>query len=171
MRKQKFKIKIFLIIFLVSTLFASTFNVTSSRYYGQTEAEANDVVAIPVLTLTNNAFNYSIPNMLPGHIEEKDFYVRNYEDTNTNEILLSYYFQVNIDSVIPLSVYLSDGNGIDIPLNENKKSTEIVLPYNTQVNTKYHIKVVWDESNNSFEYAGKNAKVHIDLVATQVLEG
>ena len=86
MKKQKLKL---LFIFLTITLFALTFSVTSSRYIGQIKSQANDVVAIPIIDITNPTFEYSLTDLIPGSVKETDFYVRNYNSTNINEVLMN----------------------------------------------------------------------------------
>ncbi len=52
-------------IFLVTILFISTFGLTTSRYMEQAEATGEDVIAVPVLNLTNDSSTYNVTNMLP----------------------------------------------------------------------------------------------------------
>ncbi len=159
------------LIFCISILFLFTFNVTSSRYMGELKGEADDVVAIPVLSLDNPTFNYTLENMLPGDVDESDFYVNNYNEENTNEVLMKYYLTLKVDTEIPVKVTLTSDDGTEITLNEGK-TDEYELPYDQgEVRKKFHIKVDWDKADNSYEYAGKNIKLTVDLEATQVVEG
>ena len=52
-------------IFLVTILFVSTFGLTTSRYTEQAQATGENVIAVPVLNLTNNSSTYNTTNMLP----------------------------------------------------------------------------------------------------------
>ena len=171
--KNKYRLKIttcILLIFSVSILFVFTFNVTSSRYKGELQGEAKDIVAIPIISLDNPTFNYTLEKMLPGDIRESDFYVSNYDEKNTNEVLMKYYLKVTLDSEIPIEVTLTDEEGTVLTLND-KKTEKYELPYDDKMKTKYHIKVEWNEDDNSYEYAGKDISLTIDLIAVQVVDG
>lgn len=171
MKKYRLKKKPFiLLIFCVSILFLFTFNFTSSRYMGQLSGEVDDIVAVPILNLENPIFNNTIENMLPGDIKEADFYVTNYDDEKNNEVLMKYYLNVRLDSEIPIKVILTDENGKELSLNEGK-TDEYEIPYKTKTKVKYHIKLEWDEKDNSYDYASKDIKLMIDLTALQVVEG
>ena len=67
MHKKKYnkkRIRYFcIILIIISTIF--TFNVTSSRYMGEITTD-NEIIALPVLTLSNNNQTYTITDMLPG---------------------------------------------------------------------------------------------------------
>lgn len=161
--------KIFVFVSFVSILFLYTFNYTSSRYLGQVDADKN-VVAVPILDLSNNGTSYELKNILPGYEETKEFEVSNTIDAQVNEILLSYYFQVTIDSEIPLNVKLYNEQGEEIPITEGKTEEE-QMEEGIEVTKKYKITISWDKSKNSYEYAGLPASVKVDLIATQVVEG
>ena len=80
MKKYKLKKKpCILLVFSISILFLFTFNVTSSRYMGKLEGRAEDIVAIPIISLDNPTFTYTNKKMLPGDVDEADFYVSNYD--------------------------------------------------------------------------------------------
>ena len=172
MKRRRLKKKPFiLLVFCIVILFLFTFNVTSSRYMGQLEGEVEDIVAIPIISLDNPTFNYTkgTANMLPGDIDESDFYVTNYDKMNKNEVLMKYYLQIQLDSEIPVQVTLTDEAGTEIVLTSGK-TKEYELPYNTDMKTKYHIKIEWKKEDNSYKYAGKDINLIIDLIATQVIE-
>ena len=160
-----------LIIFLIIVMFIFTFNATSSRYIGQIESKASDVIAIPIIDITNPSFNYELTDVIPGFVSETDFYVRNYDNTNTNEILMKYYLKVEVESEIPINVSLTEENGKAITLDNEGKTAEKELPYGTQTEIKYHVKIEWDSKDNDYKYAGKDIKLIIDLTSTQVVEG
>ena len=171
LKKYKLKHKpCILLVFSVSILFLFTFNVTSSRYMGELEGEAKDVVAIPIISLENPTFSYNAEKMLPGSIRESDFYVSNYDSNNTNEVLMKYYLKIKLNTDIPVKVTLTDEKGEELILKENI-TDKYELPYDEVMEAKYHIKVEWDKEDNNYEYAGKDINLTIDLIATQVIEG
>ena len=168
MKKQRLEL---LSKFFIIVLFIFTFNGASSRYIGQVDGKANDVNAVPILNLTNPDFDETITSMLPGDIKEADFYVENHDDSNTNEVLMKYYLKVQVDSEIPVNVYLTDENGTEVTLDGENKTEEKDFPYDTEMKTKYHIKIEWDAKNNDSKYAGKDLKLNIEVMATQIVEG
>lgn len=131
----------------------------------------NDINAIPVLNLINPTFDENILYILPGSVIESDFYVNNYENENINDILMKYYIKVKINSEIPVKIYMYDQNGTELALDEEGKTPEQELIYGVENSTKYHIKLQWDEKDNSYIFSNKNLNVKIELIATQVIEG
>lgn len=158
-------------IFFVIILFIFTFNITSSRYIGHIESTATDVNAIPILSLTNPTFSETMTGMLPGNTYESDFYVSNYDSSNTNEVLMKYYLKIEKKSEIPLKISLNDEEGNEITLDNENKTEEQTLLYGKQKQTKYHIKIEWDEKDNDSKYANKTGTFIISLVSNQVVEG
>lgn len=172
--KKKYKLKkkpCILLVFSICILFLFTFNVTTSRYLGILEGNSSDVVALPILSLDNPTFTYTNKKMLPGDVDESDFYVNNYDDKNSNEVLMKYYLKVQVDSTIPIKVTLTDENGTELKLLDDKRTEEYELPYDEMMKTKYHIKIEWDKKDNNYEYAGKDISLTIDLIAIQVVDG
>ncbi len=172
--KKKYKLKkkpCILLVFSICILFLFTFNVTTSRYLGILEGNSSDVVALPILSLDNPTFTYTNKKMLPGDVDESDFYVNNYDDKNSNEVLMKYYLKVQVDSTIPIKVTLTDENGTELKLLDDKRTEEYELPYDEMMKTKYHIKIEWDKEDNNYEYAGKDINLTIDLIAIQVVDG
>lgn len=165
------KILNLIFIFFIIIFFVFTFNVTSSRYIGQIESETKDVIAVPIIDITNPTFEYTPTDLIPGFSKETDFYIRNYDNTNTNEVLMKYYLKVQLNSDIPVKLFLTDENGQTIELDNEKKTAEKEVPYGEQIQTKYHIKIEWDKKDNDYKYADKSIKLIIDLTSTQVLEG
>ena len=162
-----------LLVFSISILFLFTFNVTSGRYMGELEGEAKDIMAIPLISLENPTFNYISSKMLPGDIRESDFYVSNYNEENqneVNEVLMKYYLKIKLDSKVPVKVTLTSEDGTEITLDENR-TAKYELPYDNKMKTKYHIKIEWDETEDNYEYAGKDINLTIDLIAIQVVDG
>ncbi len=171
--KKRYKLKkqtCILFLYGVSILFLFTFDFSSSRYMGQLEGKAEDVIAIPIISLDNPTFNYRPDDMLPGYVDESDFYVKNYDDTKQNEVLMKYHLKIQIDSIIPVKVALTSEDGTEMDLTENK-TEEYELPYTRKMLTKYHIKIEWAEQDNDFKYANEDIKLTIDLVSVQVVEG
>ena len=172
--KKKYKLKkkpCILLVFSICILFLFTFNVTTSRYLGILEGNSSDVVALPILSLDNPTFTYTNKKMLPGDVDESDFFVSNYDkDNKTNEVLMKYYLKVTLDSEIPVKVTLTDENGTELTLDD-KRTEEYELPYDEMMKTKYHIKIEWDKEDNNYEYAGKDISLTIDLIAIQVVDG
>lgn len=168
--KKRRLILLFFSIFAIF-IFIFTFNFTSSRYIGQIESSMNDVNAIPVINLINPTFNENISNLLPGSVIESDFYVSNYDGENINEVLMKYYIKVKINSEIPVKIQIFDENGIELVLDKEGKTQEQELIYGTENKMKYHIKLQWNEKDNSYEFSNKNLNLNIELIATQVVEG
>lgn len=160
-----------LFIFLTIVLFDFTFNVTSSRYIGQLESKEKDVNAIPVLNLINPTFTGTLKNMVPGSVEETDFYISNHDETNINEVLMKYYIKVQTGSEIPLKIHLFDENNKELTLDSEGKTPEEELIYGIENQKKYHIKIEWNEKDNNYIYAGRNSNFNIEVIATQVVEG
>lgn len=159
-------------IIIISTIF--TFNLSNSRYMDEIKAE-DEVLAVPIITLSNNVNNYSIENMLPGDIKEYIFQVSNVDGQQTNEILLTYYFKINMETIVPLEVeiyeILTDGTEEKITITNNV-TEEFQMPLVEEeidkVTKDYKLKIIWDESQNSYEYAGQTININITLEAIQV---
>ena len=137
---------------------------------GSIIGEVDDVLGVPILGLENPEFTYSKENILPGYTDEADFYVINYDDENTNEVLMKYYLKIEIDKEIPLKIELTDENGNEVKLSEEGRSEEWELPYDKEMRTKYHLKISWNKEDNSYTYAGSTVNLKIDVIATQVVE-
>lgn len=159
----------YLSMFLIVILFLYTFNVTTSRYIGQVSAQ-KDVVAIPILTLSNNKESYSINNMKPGDEKIYEFEVSNTENGQINEVLLDYYFIVNIGNEIPLTVELYDITQGETKLNiTDGKTPKVRMDYGTEILKKYRLKIIWDKKDNSLSYINKKVNCNITLEAEQVV--
>ena len=170
MKKRKLNKQVkYSIISLSVILLLFTFNVTVSRYLGKLKADP-DVIATPVLNLDNNKQIYQIDDMLPGDTREIKFNVSNEENNKKNEVLLEYYFIINLDTQIPLNVELYDitngnNNKIDITKKENLKNIETETETATKKN--YALKLIWDEKDNDYTFAKKPINLKIELKATQ----
>lgn len=92
----------------------------------------------------------------------------NYDEVNTNEVLMKYYLEIKTTSTnSPLVVELQNlTTGEKINLT-NGKTPEIELPYGSQTITNYRLTLKWDKTNNDPKFAGINLKYTINLVATQ----
>ena len=85
--RNTLKRKVFyLCILFVLISFLYSFNVTTSRYVGQIEASEENIVAVPILTLSNDTMTYTIDNMMPGNEKTYEFVVSNYENDKINEV-------------------------------------------------------------------------------------
>lgn len=171
MHKKKYnkkRIRYFcIILIIISTIF--TFNVTSSRYMGEITTD-NEIIALPVLTLSNNNQTYTITDMLPGDKKTYEFIVSNVDAEVTNEVLLSYYFNISIEASVPLTYKLYDITSTQTELTITDGTTEnIELDYNTTVTRKYRLELIWGSSDNSYEYANQTITCNVKLEAIQVV--
>lgn len=172
--KKKIKMKrllhFFILFIFIIILLYSIYLRTSSRYVGQTVSN-DSVIAIPILTLSNNTATYTASNMKPGDVQTYDFQVSNYENGKINEVLLEYYFTVNVETVIPLTVEIydiTDGGETLIPL-KNGVTDRISINYGEEILRKYRLKIIWDVSNNDVSYADKSITCNIALRGEQVV--
>lgn len=166
---------LFITCVIISTIF--TFNLSNSRYMGEIKAE-DEVLAIPIITLSNNTYEYSVEDMMPGDVREYLFQVSNVDEEKTNEILLTYYFKMNVDFIIPveLEMYEVLDNGKEQKIEINNNVTEefkmdVVEKEENKITKNYKLKVIWDKSKNNYEYAGKKINMNITLEAIQVTNG
>jgi len=157
-------------ILIVSIFLILLFSIgqTNSRYMSQASSQT-DLIAKAVLTLNNNNLVINADrNIFPGDTKSYEFSVSNYDDKNTNEVLLKYYLQVTTEaSNSPLTIELQNMSTGQILTLNNGKTNEIELPYGNETTTNYKLTLRWDESKNSLEYAGMNLKYVIQLVGTQ----
>lgn len=160
----------FIACIVISTIF--TFNLSNSRYIDKITADDN-ILAIPVFTVSNNTQICAIENILPGGEEEFTFSVSNIDGEKSNEILLTYCFKLDLSSEIPLEVKLydiTDGkeqelqiiNGTTEELEMNAVEQEL-----DKIQRDYKVKIMWDINNNNYEYSGKEINLNITLEAVQ----
>ena len=157
-------------IFLVIIMFSFTFGVTNSRYIGELFS-SKSIIANPIITLNSNETSYSISDMLPGDVREYKFSVANFDNSNVNEVLLSYRLRFTLEDGIPLTIKLYDiSNGkTEIQLN-NGETPKITMNYGPDyIVQNYMIEIIWDKKDNSYEYANKKINCKIQLNAEQVL--
>lgn len=103
-----------------------------------------------------------------GDIKTYEFSVSNYDEVNTNEVLMKYYLEVTTEATnSPLEVTIqNETTGETLTLN-NGRTDEFELPYETKITYNYKLVLNWDESKKDSSYAGLNLKYTVKLVATQ----
>ena len=164
---MRLKFKFFILTFIIiSSIYL--INTTTSRYLSEINSKSNVDVAIPQIELeTNNPTNTM---MFPGDSREVEFYVKNYKDTKINEVLMTYYIDLDIiDSSIPLQYRIYD-------ITENTQ-TELVqtaegfgpitLNYGEEEERHFKIIFTWDENDNNVSYASKQFSFNLEVNATQ----
>ena len=174
--KSKKRTQLLSIVLFLCIATLLTFSFTTSRYIGQIDAE-NDSFAKPILTISDNNTNFDATTLYyPGDTMEYDFKVSNKDGENINEVLLKYNLTIKISSNVPLTtelysvgdddslikITLTDGGTPDIEIgyeDENKNKVEIVQ--------KYKLKLIWNKSDNSSDYAGQTITCNINLSAEQ----
>lgn len=169
MKKLRKKLKLVIAIFIVISIIW-IINISRSRYLLETNVKSNLDVAIPQTALVGE--NVSIDSMLPGDTRSYDFYVNNYENGQTNEILMEYYLNVNvIEGNLPLTYKIYEVNGANqTELSKNEKGYgPTQMNYETQESKQYRIVFTWDEHNNSDTYANQNYTFQIQVNSIQVI--
>lgn len=172
-KTQKNNLIMFCISFIaIFTVF--TFNGSNSRYVGKIVAD-EEVLAVPVLTLSNNSQSYVATNMLPGETKEYKFSVSNVDGESTNEVLLEYYFKVTTETTVPIEVKLYEITGNEereIQIANNESETirlNVVNQSSDKITKNYTLKFIWDIDFNSYEYAQKEISCSVVLEAIQVV--
>lgn len=161
------------LVYIIAFLFVITlfnFNITSSRYMEEISAD-NNIIAVPVLTFLNNEATYSVDNMLPGASKEITFSVSNTDEGRQNEVLLKYSLQIEAVTNVPLQYKLYeivDGVETEIALTNNK-SPEYEVGYDTQYLRNYKLKILWNETDDSYEYAGQTIRCKLKLNGEQMV--
>lgn len=83
-------------------------------------------------------------------------------------MLLKYYLEITTqENNSPLTVELQNMSTGKMMTITNGRTDEIELPYESKETTNYKLTLRWDTNNKSAEYAGKNLKYTIKLIATQ----
>ena len=164
---MKTKVKFLILAFIIiSSIFF--INSTTSRYLSEVNSKSDVDVAIPQLDI--EVSNVSKDLMFPGDTKEVEFYIKNYNSTSINEVLMTYYITLDIiDSTIPLNYKIYDitqNNQIELPQTAQGFGP-ITLNYGIQEDRHYKIVFSWDESDNSATYAGKQFKFNIEVNAIQ----
>lgn len=163
--KMKFKF-----IILTFTIISSIYliNTTTSRYLSEISAKNNVDVAVPQIEL--DTVNTTNTLMFPGDSQEVEFHIKNYDDININEVLMTYYINLDItNSSIPLNYKIYDITGDN--QTELAQTAEgfgpVTLNYGTQEDRYFKIVFTWDENDNSVLYASKQFEFQIEINATQ----
>lgn len=159
---------------LITTIFIATMffvNYTNSRYVSDVNIQDDVNVAIPQIVLDTTQNNLTNP-ILPGDTTSYEFYINNYNGTNQNEVLMTYY--INLDLIaqnIPLTYRIYQITGTTE--TELAQTTEgfgpITLDYEQQESQHFKIVFTWDENDNSVYYENKNFDFKIKINATQVV--
>lgn len=131
--------------------------ITNSRYLSEVNIDGNIDVAVPEIVLDTS--NYSgLISMLPNQTKDFEFSVKNYTDSNINEVLMEYYIKINVvKSDLPLHYKLYEISGS----NENllNETTEgfgpITLNYGNKEEKTYKLQFTWDGNENKVSYANK----------------
>lgn len=170
------KINNLILLCIASAIVFSIFTVhlSNSKYTGAITSE-KDVLAIPILTLSNNNQMYSINNMIPGDEKEYTFSVSNIEEGKTNEILLKYFFKIEKQTQVPIEVKLydiTDGNEKEMSITNNcteEYQMGVVKQDIDKITRKYKLKIRWNITDNDYKYSGKQINCKITLEGTQVI--
>lgn len=160
---------IYIIAFLcVITMF--NFNITSSRYMEEAFAD-NSIIATPILTFSNCEATYSADNLLPGATKEITFTVSNTDEEIQNEVLLKYNLQIETNTNIPLQykLYEVTSSGENEITLTNNKTQNYEVGYENQYLKNYKLKILWNESDNSYEYAGQTIQCKLKLNGEQIV--
>lgn len=167
---MKLKIRFVLIVFIiVAGIYMIT--TTNSRYISEINSNTDLDVAIPRIELEYGS-STTAERIFPGDSQSFEFYVRNYEESKINEVLMSYYIKVNInESGIPLTykIYEISGN-IETELTQSTQGFgPITLNYGKEEEKYYKIIFIWDQTNNNVQYADKQYSFNIEINAIQTI--
>lgn len=162
---------IFLCLVLLVISMVCIFNYTNARYVGEVTYDDN-VLAQPILTLSNNNQEYTIINMIPGDEKTYEFSVSNVDESKTNEIFMKYTLKASATSDIPLKLSLYDVTGEESEITltngvSGKINLKEVQNDGDKITRNYKLKVKWDSTDNSYQYANKEISVKVELNAQQ----
>lgn len=166
---MKKMIKFIVIIFIITSSIY-LINTTKSRYVSEVNIKNNVNVAIPQIELDTSTLTLTTENLMPGDSVSCDFYIRNYNNSKINEVLMKYYINLEITKEdFPLNYTIYDiTDGREVSLSETTEGFgPITLNYGTVENKKYRIVFTWDEDKNSDTYANKQFIFKILVNATQ----
>ncbi len=107
----------------------------------------------------------SIGSVQPGSVLVYSFHIRNFKDADTSEVLMKYLISVSFDpsdKVIPL-MYVLTPNGT----YPSAGGGWIYLNHGTQTTHSYTLTVIWPQSEDNAQYAGKAQSVRIKVDAEQ----
>ena len=166
--KRKIKFAMILFIIISSIFFIKT---TNSRYISEINSNNNLDVAVPQIVLDSSSIDTSAL-IFPGDSVECEFYVKNYENSKINEVLMTYYIKLNItESAIPLTykIYEISGTNETELVQNDEGFGPITLNYGTEEEKHYKIIFTWYKNNNNVQYADKQFSFNIEINATQVI--
>ena len=171
---MKTKYYIYIVYLLVITLAVTA--VSFSKFSAAVEGSHTVEVARPTiayipqsLTIDGNPVadisgGISLTDLRPGDTLVYKFDIRNYEGSNTNEVLLKYLIAVVFDpaeTILPLTYtlvpddsYSSAGGGWTY------------MGYGTQITHSYTLTVTWDESDQGAAYLDQQQSIQI-VINTQ----
>ena len=159
---------------IVTTMFIATMflvNYTNSRYMSEVNIQYDLNVAIPQIVLDTSQNNLTNP-ILPGDTTSYEFYINNYNDINQNEVLMTYYINLELSTQdIPLTykIYQIAGTTETELTQDTEGYGPITLDYEQQQSQHFKIIFTWDENDNSVSYANKQFSFKIKINATQVV--
>lgn len=157
-----------LMFIIVSSIFL--INTTKSRYVSEVNTKNDVVVAIPQIQLDTSTLSLTTEKLLPGDSTYCEFYIKNYENSKVNEVLMIYYIDLEITNQgMPLNytIYeITENSEIELTKTDEGFGP-ITLNYGEEEDTHYKIVFTWDESNNNETYADKQFSFKILVNATQ----
>jgi len=166
----------FYLIYLIVTALVVT-AVSFSRYSTTVEGGAQVTVARPVLTYTPRSLTYNgspvadisgginLSNVMPGDILVYEFDIKNYQDTNENQILLKYLITVVFDpavTTLPLSYTLAPGGTYP-----SAGGDWVYLGFGAQITHSYTLTVSWDEAEIDPSYTNQQQGILIQINSQQ----
>lgn len=160
--KNKKKIIILIIalclILVMLTLFTTD---TYSEFFGKILGESKTEIAEPIFML-----EHTDKKVVDNNNQEIDYYfkVKNYNDSNVNEVNLKYILEITPiqDKAIILTLYK---NNQKIDLNEQKTSY-IEIGHTTKQEHQYRLNVKYDKNNQENSY-DINSNIFIKAYAIQ----
>lgn len=158
-------------LILIIVLFLYTFNESTSRYLGKTKTNGN-MLAVPVLTLSNNKVPFIADKMFPGDELDFEFYVSNAENGKINEVLFNYYLNIEVGTEIPLTFEIYDiTSGMEQKLDiiDGKTKSE-EMNYGQETTKHYKLKIKWNKDDNNREYMNKQVKFLLTLKGEQIIK-
>ena len=121
---------------------------------------------VPRLFLNNEGETYTLSDIYPDYTpQEYIFTVSNYNETVTNSVPMTYYFETTIDSPLTAKIYDESGNEVTEGITIESNGEE--------VEHTYTLKIIWDNSNpeddidynNADEYADREFQCYVVLKA------
>lgn len=143
--KNKNKIIILIIILCIILFFACILTTgTYSRFFEKILGESKTEIAEPVFVLENTD-----KKTVDNSNQEVNYYfkVKNYENSNINEVNLKYMIEITPtqDNAITLTLY-KDNQKIDL---NNQKTSYIGLGHTTKQEHQYRLNVKYNKNNQT----------------------